>query len=57
MHTLYSLFRPLLFAADPETAHALTFRGLDAAAARGRAPHAAPALPAAPVTVMGIEFP
>ncbi len=57
MHTLYSLFRPLLFAADPETAHALTFRGLDAAAAVGLAQLAAPSLPAAPVTAMGIQFP
>jgi len=57
MHTLYPLFRPLLFAADPETAHALTFRGLDAAAALGLARLAAPSLPAAPVAAMGIEFP
>jgi dihydroorotate dehydrogenase len=57
MHTLYPLFRPLLFAADPETAHALTFRGLDAAAALGLAQLAAPSLQAAPVTAMGIEFP
>jgi dihydroorotate dehydrogenase len=57
MHTLYPLFRPLLFAADPETAHALTFRGLDIAAALGLARLAAPTLPTAPVVAMGIEFP
>jgi dihydroorotate dehydrogenase len=57
MHTLYPLFRPLLFAADPETAHALTFRGLDAAAALGLAQLAAPSLPDSPVTAMGVEFP
>ena len=57
MHTLYSQFRPLLFAADPETAHALVFRGLDAAAALGLAQLAAPSLPVASVTAMGIEFP
>ena len=57
MHQLYPLFRPLLFAVDPETAHDLTFRALDAAARLGVAQMAAPRLPAAPVTVMGIAFP
>ncbi|TMH59559.1 MAG: quinone-dependent dihydroorotate dehydrogenase, partial [Betaproteobacteria bacterium] len=32
---LYPLFRPLLFALDPETAHELTLAGLDAAASLG----------------------
>ncbi len=54
---LYPLFRPLLFALDPEAAHAATFRALDAAARLGIARLAAPRLPDAPVTVMGIAFP
>ena len=33
---LYPLFRPLLFALDPETAHDVAFAGLDAAAALRR---------------------
>ena len=57
MRALYPLFRPLLFGIDPETAHALVFRGLDAAAAVGLARLAAPRLPPSPVTVMGIAFP
>ena len=57
MHQLYPLFRPLLFAVDPETAHDLTFRALDAATRLGVAQMAGPRLPAAPVTVMGIAFP
>ena len=57
MHKLYPLFRPLLFAADPETAHAIVFRALDSAAALGIAQLAAPRLKATPVRVMGIEFP
>ena len=35
MHKLYPLFRPLLFAADPEVAHQIAFRALDSAAAFG----------------------
>jgi dihydroorotate dehydrogenase len=57
MVDLYSLFRPLLFAADPETAHAATFKALDMAARVGIAQALAPKLPADPVTVMGITFP
>jgi dihydroorotate dehydrogenase len=57
MHSLYPLFRPLLFAVDPETAHDLVFSALDAAAAIGVAQLAAPRLPASPVTVMGLAFP
>jgi dihydroorotate dehydrogenase len=53
---LYPLFRPLLFAADPERAHALVLRGLDVAVAAGLARFAAPALPDAPVDVMGLRF-
>jgi dihydroorotate dehydrogenase len=57
MHQLYPLFRPLLFALDPEKAHDIVFRGLDAAARIGIAHHATPRGPIAPVTVMGIAFP
>jgi dihydroorotate dehydrogenase len=51
------LFRPLLFAADPETAHAAAFKALDTAARLGIAQTFAPKLPADPATVMGITFP
>ena len=57
MMDLYPLFRPLLFAADPEAAHAATFAALDRAARVGLAQALAPRLPADPVTVMGIRFP
>jgi len=54
---LYSLFRPLLFALDPEAAHDATFAALDVAAKTGLAQIALPRPVASPVTVMGIEFP
>src|SRR5438270_6730288 len=54
---LYPLFRPLLFALAPETAHELTLAGLDAAASLGVAQLAAPRVPASPVEAMGIKFP
>ncbi|HSQ81698.1 MAG TPA: quinone-dependent dihydroorotate dehydrogenase [Casimicrobiaceae bacterium] len=57
MHKLYPLFRPLLFAADPELAHEIAFAGLDAAARSGIARLVAPRLPSSPVDVMGIRFP
>jgi dihydroorotate dehydrogenase len=57
MHQLYPLFRPLLFALDPEAAHDATFRALDAAAHLGLARIVAPRPPRLPVTAMGIEFP
>jgi dihydroorotate dehydrogenase len=57
MHRLYPLFRPLLFAADPERAHEIAFAALDAAAATGIAQLAAPRLPLAPVEAMGLRFP
>ena len=57
MLKLYPLFRPLLFAVDPEAAHQIVFRALDSAAALGIAQLAAPRLVASPVRVMGIEFP
>ena len=54
---LYPLFRPLLFAADPELAHDVTLRALDAAARTGIAQLAAPRIPDSPVVAMGIRFP
>ena len=57
VHALYPLFRPLLFAADPELAHDVALGGLDAAARFGIAQLAAPRLPQAPVDAMGIRFP
>jgi dihydroorotate dehydrogenase len=57
MLRLYPLFRPLLFAADPERAHDLAFASLDAAARLGIARLAAPTLPFAPVDAMGLRFP
>jgi dihydroorotate dehydrogenase len=57
MPNLYPLFRPLLFAADPERAHRLVLDTLDAAAQTGLAQLAAPRLPASPVTAMGLTFP
>jgi dihydroorotate dehydrogenase len=53
----YSLFRPLLFALDPEAAHEAAFRGLDLAAKSGLAQLILASLPASPVTAMGLEFP
>jgi len=57
MYKLYPLFRPLLFAVDPETAHDIAFRALDAAASIRLAQAATPHLPTSPASVMGIEFP
>jgi dihydroorotate dehydrogenase len=57
MYRLYPLFRPLLFAADAETAHTLVFTALDNAARMGAARLLAPRLPDAPVNAMGITFP
>jgi len=54
---LYPLFRPLLFALDPETAHDAVFGGLDAAAGLGVAQLFAAKAPASPVIAMGIRFP
>jgi len=54
---IYSLFRPALFALDPERAHDLAFAALDAASKAGVARIAAPTLPADPVSVMGLAFP
>jgi dihydroorotate dehydrogenase len=57
VHALYPLFRPLLFAADPEVAHDVAFGALDAAARAGAARLFTPRLPADPVEAMGIRFP
>jgi len=57
MHALYPLFRPLLFAADPELAHDVALGGLAAAARVGLAQLAASRLPQAPVEAMGLRFP
>lgn len=57
LHRLYPLFRPLLFAADPELAHDVALAGLDAATRLGIARIAAPRLPATPVEAMGLRFP
>ncbi len=54
---LYSIARPILFCADPETAHKLAFAALDAQAAFGLARTWAGKLPAKPLTVMGLNFP
>ena len=54
---LYSLFRPLLFALDPEAAHHAAFTALDNAARCGLVQLVAPRVAASPVTVMGLAFP
>jgi dihydroorotate dehydrogenase len=54
---LYPLFRPLLFALDPETAHELSLAALDAAVSLGVAQLGAARVPRAPVEAMGIAFP
>ncbi len=55
--SLYPLFRPLLFALDPEAAHDIAFGGLDVAAKCGIARLALPPVPEDPVEVMGLRFP
>lgn len=52
----YCLVRPFAFALDPETAHNLAFTALGALQSAGLVPAYRPSR-AAPVTVMGIEFP
>jgi len=54
---LYPLFRPLLFALDPESAHDIAFGGLDVAARCGVARLALPPVPDDPVEAMGLAFP
>ena len=53
----YPLIRPLLFALDPETAHALAFESLDFAARMRVAGLAVARAPGDPVEVMGLAFP
>ena len=54
---LYSLFRPLLFALDPEQAHHAVFTSLDRAARLKVASAFVPRAPRCPLTVMGLTFP
>ena len=54
---LYPLLRPLLFGLDPETAHAVALRSLDAAAAFGIAQRIVPHVAPSPVEAMGLKFP
>ncbi len=53
----YPLLRPFLFALDPETAHDLAFRSLDAAAKIGLVGAMTAKVAASPVTAMGLSFP
>jgi len=53
---LYPLFRPLLFALDPETAHDVTLKMLGAAYSSGLSRLLYPAVADKPVKVMGLEF-
>ncbi len=57
MTLLYRALRPLLFALDPESAHTLSMRGLDALHALGLARALAGAVPRIPVRALGLEFP
>ncbi len=54
---LYPFARSAMFRLDPEDAHALTMRSLNALAATGTTRLIAPAIKADPRTVMGITFP
>ena len=54
--SVYSLFRPLLFALDAESAHHATLESLKIAAAAGVTGLYAPRADAAPRTVMGLQF-
>ncbi len=53
---LYPLLRPLLFSLDPETAHEVTLKLLNAAHASGLSKLIYPAIEDKPVTIMGLEF-
>jgi len=53
---LYPLLRPLLFSLDPETAHEVTLKLLNAAYTSGLAKLLYPAIEDKPVTVMGLNF-
>jgi len=54
---MYSLFRPLLFSLDPETAHHATLDALQAAHRLGLTPLFAKQPASAPRKVMGLAFP
>lgn len=54
---LYPLFRPMLFALDPEQAHHAAFASLDIAARLGLPQAVLPRVPPDPVTAMGLVFP
>jgi len=53
----YALARPLLFALEPETAHAATLKLAEAARRCGVLGIVAPRVPEAPLNVMGVDFP
>jgi len=53
---LYPLLRPLLFALDPETAHEVTLKLLNAAYLSGLSKLLYPTIADKPVKVMGLEF-
>ncbi|MGJ0489296.1 quinone-dependent dihydroorotate dehydrogenase [Methylobacter sp.] len=53
---LYPLLRPLLFSLDPETAHEVTLKLLNAAHASGLSKLIYPAIEDKPVRLMGLEF-
>lgn len=54
---VYSLFRPVLFALDPEAAHEVAFASLDLAARLHVTRLASRRVPPDPVEVMGLRFP
>ncbi len=54
---LYSLARPLLFALDPEVAHALALTSIKLLERSGMASSVADTAPARSVKLMGLEFP
>ncbi len=53
---LYPLLRPLLFSLDPETAHEVTLKLLNAAHVSGLSKLIYPEIDHKPVTVMGLDF-
>ena len=57
LNALYPLARSAMFRLDPEDAHAVTMKSLNAMAASGTTRLIAPAIPSDPRTVMGITFP
>jgi len=54
---LYRVFRPLLFALEPETAHRLSLRSLDVLTRLGAVSLLAREAPCLPVRAMGLDFP